>query len=203
MNTISPPPQITKRLSGPKRILGVVVGVTAGLGANVLLGYSVASFYTRNTNFVPFDTSSSDFTTSTFKSHNPSGNAPVCIDHAVKEIPYGKLPEKYWAKSSGGGAKISVDQGRLTTDFCRGVWSGVAYRVQRKYLERKYRALPGREAHLWDVKELEESEYKVGTAITDHFEVVEHTDEKVCFPNTTTTIITDPLRKELFVNFCA
>jgi hypothetical protein len=54
--------------------------------------------------------------------------------------------------------------------------------VQRRYLERKYRALPGREDHLWDVKQLEKSDYPVGTKITDHFEVVEHTPEKVPTP---------------------
>lgn len=176
MNTISPPPQI-KRLSAGKRALGVVVGIAGGLGANVVLGYSVASFYTRNTKFVPYDTSSPDLATALFKKHNPSSNPPVCIDQAVKEVPYGKLPQKYWTKSQDG--KISVDQARLSTDFCRGIWSGVAYRVQRKYLERKYRALPGREDHLWDVKQLEDSEYAIGTKITDHFEVVEHTPEKV------------------------
>lgn len=72
-----------------------------------------------------------------------------------------------------------VDKKLLVTDFCRGVWGGVAYRVQRRYLEKKYRQLEGRESHLWDVKDLEKSEYKVGTIITDHFEVMEHTDDKV------------------------
>lgn len=178
MNTISQPPQF-KRLSGPKRILGIVVGVAGGLGANVALGYSVSSFYTRSTKFVPYDTSSPDLTTATFAKHNPAKNPPGCIDHAIKEVPYGKLPQKYWIKGQDG--KIGVDQAQLTTDFCRGVWSGVAFRVQRRYLERKYRALPGREEHLWDVKQLEKSDYAVGTNITDHFEVVEHNNDKVRF----------------------
>jgi hypothetical protein len=178
MNTISPPPQV-KRLSGPKRILGILVGITGGLGANALLAYSVSSFYTRNTKFVPFDTSAPDLTTKTFRNHNPLNNPPACIDHAIKQIPYGKLPEKYWVKGSGG--RISVDQKALTTDFCRSIWSGVGFRVQRRILERKYRALEGREDHLWDVKDLEKSSYQVGTKIVDHFEVVEHTDDKVCF----------------------
>ncbi|KAH8637226.1 hypothetical protein AA0112_g258 [Alternaria arborescens] len=176
MNTISPPPQI-KRLSGPKRFFGILVGITGGLGANALLAYSVSSFYTRNTKFVPYDTSSPDLTTSVFRAHNPHGNPPVCIDHAIKEVPYGKLPEKYWVKGSGG--RISVDQPALATDFCRGIWSGVAFRVQRRFLERKYRAMEGRDKQLWDVKQLERDDYKVGTGIVDHFEVVEHTDEKV------------------------
>tara|TARA_R110002003_G_scaffold79_6_gene7057 strand:+ start:19844 stop:20401 length:558 start_codon:yes stop_codon:yes gene_type:complete len=179
MNTISPPPQI-RRISAGKRALGVFVGIAGGLGANALLGYSVLSFYTRGTQFVPYDTSASDFSTALFEKHNPSANPPVCIDHAIKSIPYAKLPEKYLRKASGGG--VGVDQAQLATDFCRGVWGGLAYRVQRRYLERKYRGLLGREGHLWDVKELERSGYEVGTKITDHFEVVEHTDEKVRFP---------------------
>ncbi|KAH3964690.1 hypothetical protein HBH98_189060 [Parastagonospora nodorum] len=171
MNTISPPPTF-KRISGPKRILGVVVGIAGGLGANAVLGYTFMSFYTRGTKFVPYDTNSPDHTTAVFRAHNPASNPPVCIDHAVKSIPYAKLPSKYLTQGS-------VDRAQLATDFCRGVWGGVAYRVQRRYLERKYRALEGREDSLWDVKELEKSEYPVGTKITDHFEVVEHDDSKV------------------------
>ena len=176
MNTISKPPTI-KRISGPKRFLGVLVGITGGLSANVLLAYSVSSFYTRNTKFVPYDASSPDLTTAVFRAHNPNGNPPGCIDHAIKQIPYGKLPEKYWVKGDGG--RISVDQPALTTDFCRGIWSGVAFRVQRRLLEKWYRNVEGRESHLWDVKELAKSEYGVGTKIVDHFEVVEHKDDKV------------------------
>jgi len=176
MNTISKPPTI-KRISGPKRFLGVLVGITGGLSANVLLAYSVSSFYTRNTKFVPYDASSPDLTTAVFRAHNPNGNPPGCIDHAVKQIPYGKLPEKYWVKGDGG--RISVDQPALTTDFCRGIWSGVAFRVQRRLLEKWYRNVEGRDSHLWDVKELAKSEYAVGTKIVDHFEVVEHKDDKV------------------------
>jgi hypothetical protein len=172
MNTISAPPQI-RRLAPAKRVLGVVVGIAGGLGANALLGYSAMSLYTRSTKFIPYDTSSPDHATAVFKAHNPSANPPVCIDHAIKSIPYAKLPEKYRLKDD------RVDQGLLATEFCRGIWGGLAFRVQRRYLDRKYRALPGREEHLWDVKELERSSYEVGTKITDHFEVVEHTNEKV------------------------
>lgn len=171
MNTISPPPEI-RRISAGKRVLGVVMGIAGGLGANALLGYGVMSFYTRSTKFVPYDTNSPDHSTPTFRAHNPASNPPGCIDHAVKEVPYAKLPAKYRMKDS-------VDQAQLATDFCRGVWGGVAYRVQRRYLERKYRNLPGREGQLWDVKDLEKSQYEVGTVITDHFEVVEHTKDKV------------------------
>jgi hypothetical protein len=175
MNTIGAPPTIRK-ISVPKRVLGVFAGIAGGLGANALLGYGVMSFYTRSTKFVPYDTNSPDHATPVFKAHNPAGNPPVCIDHAVKSVPYAKLPEKYRVAGKG------VDKAQLATDFCRGIWSGTAYRVQRRYLERKYRGLEGREGHLWDVKDLEKSDYKVGTIITDHFEVLEHTDDKVRIP---------------------
>ena len=172
MNTISAPPTI-RRISASKRAFATLAGIVGGLGANVVLGYSLTSIYTRNTKFVPYDTSSPDLATALFKAHNPSSNPPGCIDHAIKQIPYAKLPEKYKLKGD------KVDQASLATDFCRGVWGGTAFRVQRKYLARKYQALPGREDHLWSVKELEGSGYEVGTKIVDHFEVVEHTDEKV------------------------
>jgi hypothetical protein len=193
MNTISPPPQI-KRLSAGKRVLGVFAGIAGGLGANVLLGYGVMSFYTRNTKFVPYDTSHSDLATAVFKQHNPSSNPPVCIDHAIKQIPYAKLPEKYRLKGD------TVDQALLATDFCRGIWSGLGFRVQRRFLERKYRALPGREDHLWDVKALEKSGYEIGTKITDHFEVVEHTKEKVgaCVCAASKLVLIDCFHRSLY-----
>ncbi|KAL5402657.1 hypothetical protein PMIN03_010499 [Paraphaeosphaeria minitans] len=164
MNTIAPPPQL-KKLPPSKRFLGITLGLAGAGATNLVLGYAGFSFYARSTTFVPYDTTHDDLATPVFKKHNPLGNAPVCIDHAVKTIPLAKLKE--------------VDQSKLTTDFCRGVWSGLGYAYQRRYLEKKYRALENREDHLWDRRELAESDYAVGTKITDHFEVVEHTPEKV------------------------
>ncbi|KAJ4318189.1 hypothetical protein N0V94_004555 [Neodidymelliopsis sp. IMI 364377] len=173
MNTISPPPEF-KRISGTKRLFGVVLGLGGAAAANALLGYSVFSFYTRNTTFVPYDISSPDLLTPVATKHNPLKNKPVCIDHAIKTLPLQKFRERYGLNE---GADVPVE--RLTTDFCRGIWSGIGFRVQRRYLERKYRALEGREDHLWDVKQLEKSEYPVGQNIVDHFEVVEHSPNKV------------------------
>jgi hypothetical protein len=173
MNTISPPPQF-KRISVARRAFGVVLGLAGAASANALLGYSVFSFYTRQTQFVPYDTTSTDLLKPVAKAHNPNNNPPGCIDHAIKTIPLATLRARYGLRDD-----EDVPVQRLTTDFCRGIWSGIGFRVQRKFLERKYRALPGREDHLWDVKQLEQSEYPVGTKITDHFEVVEHTPERV------------------------
>jgi hypothetical protein len=166
MNTIAPPPaQEYKRLPPRHRALGVFLGLVGGGIANLAIGYSAFSFWTRETTFIPYSTSSPDFQTDVFKRHNPSSNPPVCIDHAVRTVPFARLK--------------TTDRGRLTTEFCRSVWGGMGYAYQRRYLERKYRSLPGREGDLWERQELVRSEYPVGTRITDHFEVVERGDDKV------------------------
>lgn len=51
------------------------------------------------------------------------------------------------------------------------------YAIQRRYLERKYRA--NTPDHLWDQSDLATADYHVGTLITDHFEVISHTPESV------------------------
>jgi hypothetical protein len=166
MNTIAPPPpQEFKRLSGRHRALGLFLGIVGGGIANVSLGYTIFNFWTKDTKFVPYDATAPDFQTETFKKHNPASNPPVCIDHAMRTVPLSQLKTR--------------EQAKLTTDFCRGLWSGMGYAYQRRYLEKKYRTLKGREDHLWDRAQLVQSDYPVGTKITDHFEVVEHSPEKV------------------------
>jgi len=169
MNTIAPPPPLKQinRLPPGKRAFGIFLGFLGGGIANVAIGYTGFQIYTRKTTFVPYDPSTPDLQTEVARKHNPSSNPPVCIDHAVRTVPLSQLKSR--------------DQAQLTTDFCRGVWSGLGYAYQRRYLERKYRALPGREDHLWDREELAKSGYEVGTKITDHFEVLQHDNEKVSY----------------------
>ncbi|KAF2713811.1 hypothetical protein K504DRAFT_473039 [Pleomassaria siparia CBS 279.74] len=164
MNTIAPAPKIRKLPPG-KRVVGVLIGLLGGAALNASLGYSTFTFYARKTTFVPYDTTSPDLQTPLFKKHNPHGNPPGCIDHAVRTVPLSKLK--------------TIDQAELTRDFCRGVWGGIGYAYQRRFLEKKYKALPGREDHLWSREELGNAEYEKGTKITDHFEVVEKTPEKI------------------------
>lgn len=52
------------------------------------------------------------------------------------------------------------------------------YAFQRAYLERKYRG-PLTSHQLWTKDELLSSSYPVGTQITDHFEVIEHTPNSI------------------------
>ena len=121
--------------------------------------------YTRKTYFVPFDTSSPDFQSAVSRKYNPQLNPPALIDHAVRTVPLSQLK--------------STDQETLTRDFCRGIWSGPGFEIQRRYLERKWRALDGRNDMLWEKKDLSNSDYTLGTHIADHFEVIERTPEKV------------------------
>ena len=99
------------------------------------------------------------------KQRNPANNPPACIDHAVRRVPLDRLKTN--------------DLETLTRDFCAGVWGGPGFAYQRRYLEKKYRALEGRGDHLWNKADLEESAYPAGTRIVDHFEVVERAPGKV------------------------
>jgi len=54
--------------------------------------------------------------------------------------------------------------------------SGYAY--QRRFLEKKYRG-PATASHLWDRPELKDATYPVGTKITDHFEILGHTEDSI------------------------
>src|SRR6266576_4833041 len=100
--------------------------------------------YTKDTHFVPF-TTSPDFNSPVARKLNPSNNPTVCIDHAVRTAPPSK-PK-------------TTDQESLTREFCRGIWSGPGFAALRIYLARKYRALEGREDHLWEKQELASSDY--------------------------------------------
>jgi len=62
-----------------------------------------------------------------------------------------------------------------------GDWGGlmcVGYEIQRRMLERKY-AGPETAGQLWQPEELATADYSVGTQVTDHFEVVEKTPERI------------------------
>src|ERR1700761_5022170 len=93
-------------------------------------------WYTRATQFVPFTTASSDFTSAIAQELNPNRNLPVCIDHAVRSVPLAKLS--------------TTNEEALTRQFCQGIWAGPGFIIQRLYLQRKYRVLEGRGDHLWD-----------------------------------------------------
>jgi hypothetical protein len=56
----------------------------------------------------------------------------------------------------------------------------LGYAIQRAYLARKYHGV-NTANQLWTPRELRSSTYDVGTEITDHFEVLEKTPDRIVF----------------------
>lgn len=129
-----------------------------------LLGTSSAAAYlaARNPVISPLAANDPIWASKVFKKHNPSRN-PATQDVCIKRIPFSKIrPE------------LLQNDGPLALEFCRGVWSGWGFAVQRRYLDFKWRG-PETSQHLWTNEQLADSTYEKGTAITDHFEVVDKT----------------------------
>ncbi|QIW96902.1 hypothetical protein AMS68_002420 [Peltaster fructicola] len=97
---------------------------------------------------------------------NPN-NSPATHDVCLRKVPLRDIKPELLEK-----------EGKLVEAFCAGVWSGVGYAYQRRYLEKKYRG-PETASQLWERKELQQSTYNIGTQITDHFEVVSKSSESI------------------------
>ncbi|KAJ5223974.1 hypothetical protein N7468_008516 [Penicillium chermesinum] len=108
---------------------------------------------TRNDEFVPMAATDPIFQSPFYKKFNPNNN-PTTHDLCVRRIPLDKIRPELLEK-----------KGKLATS------------PQRAFLERKYRAETPDQ--LWDRKDLLKNEYNVGTLITDHFEVLEKTDDLI------------------------
>lgn len=118
--------------------------------------------WTRKSKIVDVPPTDYLFNHTLYARYNPS-NSPVTQDCCVRRVPMSQIRADLLE---------GRDDGRLVEAFCAGVWSGLGYAYQRRYLEKKYRSRPYTASHLWDREELRASKYDVGTKITDHFEVV-------------------------------
>jgi hypothetical protein len=143
-------------------LLGRITGVAVASTASPALGWI---WYTRATQVVPLPLNATGISDAIAQKYNPYTNIPILSDVAIRTVPLDQLK--------------TTDQETLTRQFCQGIWAGPGFSFQRRYLERKYRALKGREDHLWEKKDLTTSPYEVGTKMVDHFEVVERTPERV------------------------
>ncbi|KAB8238224.1 uncharacterized protein BDW43DRAFT_154296 [Aspergillus alliaceus] len=124
-------------------------------------------FYTtRNAVFVPMTPADPIFQSAAYRKQNPSQN-PTTHDLCVRKVPLSEINPSLLEK-----------KGKLAEAFCAGVWSGWGYAFQRAYLARKYQGSETA-SHLWERSELKASTYDVGTLITDHFEVIEKTPERI------------------------
>ncbi|KAL1888452.1 hypothetical protein Sste5346_009569 [Sporothrix stenoceras] len=133
-----------------------------------LLGTSTAAAYlaARNPVISPLAAADPVWSSSVYKKQNPARN-PATQDICIKRVPISKIKPELLKKD-----------GDLALEFCRGLWGGWGYTIQRKYLEYKYRG-PETASQLWDPEELQTSNYDKGTQITDHFEVLEKTPTSI------------------------
>ncbi|KAK4192321.1 copper amine oxidase [Podospora australis] len=92
-----------------------------------------------------------------YNRHYNSSTQDVCL----KRIPLSRIKPELLQR-----------EGDLALEFCRGVWGGLGYRIQRWYLARKYQD-SATASQLWSIDQLSKSRYEPGTIVTDHFEVVE------------------------------
>ncbi|KAJ5589715.1 hypothetical protein N7450_003687 [Penicillium hetheringtonii] len=129
---------------------------------------SIGVFFgaTRNDVFQPMDSSDPIFQSPFFQKYNPNRN-PTLHDVCVRRIELSKIEPSLLEK-----------KGKLVEAFCAGVWGGMGYMAQRAYFANKYQG-PETAHHLWERKDLLANSYEVGTLITDHFEVLEKTDESI------------------------
>lgn len=155
-------------------------GGVATLGAHFI--------WTRNSHVEPLPRTDYLFSSPSFKKYNPDQNA-VLSDVCIRKVPLSQIDPKLLEK-----------KGKLAEAFCAGVWGGlgkslstmfsllfieltfltndIGYAFQRRYLAKKYRG-PSTAHQLWSTHDLLSSTYEVGTEITDHFQVVEKTENRI------------------------
>ncbi|KAK4098737.1 hypothetical protein N658DRAFT_431423 [Parathielavia hyrcaniae] len=146
---------------GIARKLTLCTGVLTGLGSGVL-GYLGAT----TTIASPLREDDTLWRSKSYAAYNPHGN-PSTQDICIKRVPLSKIKPELLER-----------EGDLALEFCRGVWGGLGYRVQRAYLSRQYQG-PATAAQLWTVDQLSRSTYEPGTQLTDHFEVVDKTPSEI------------------------
>ena len=146
-------------------LLGKALGAT-GWGSLAAVGGWVA--LTHKSTIKPLEAGDYIYKHALYAQYNPN-NAPVTQDICVRPVPLSKIKPELLEGAS---------NGKLAEAFCAGVWGGLGYAYQRRYLEKKYRG-PETADQLWERRELQESKYEVGTKITDHFQVVAKTPSSI------------------------
>ncbi|KAI5287239.1 hypothetical protein KEM54_006129 [Ascosphaera aggregata] len=121
----------------------------------------------KDTKFVPMSREDDYLWNSTYyKKFNPKDNATT-HDLCIRRVPLENLDKN-----------LLKDEAKLTEQFCASVWGGLGYAFQRYYLAQRYQN-PVTSHQLWETSALRTSPYKVGTQITDHFEVVEKSPTRI------------------------
>ncbi|KIY69769.1 hypothetical protein CYLTODRAFT_420336 [Cylindrobasidium torrendii FP15055 ss-10] len=131
-------------------------------------GVGAFFFLTRKSTFVPLDPASHPlFRIAQIQKFNPEKN-PMFYDDCVRKVPLQDIRPELLDKD-----------GELVKAFCAGVWGGPGYAIQRAYMRKQYHNAETASTQLWTAEECKTSSYAIGTQITDHFEVVEHTPASI------------------------
>lgn len=138
----------------------------AVLGWSSLAGAVTFVALTRRCKISPVSDDDYIYSNTIYARLNPN-NSPVTQDICSRKVPLSNIQPALLER-----------EGKLVEAFCAGIWSGVGYSAQRRYLEEKYRG-PNTANQLWDKEQLRSSTYDVGTSITDHFQVVSKTPESI------------------------
>ncbi|KFZ04233.1 hypothetical protein V501_09218 [Pseudogymnoascus sp. VKM F-4519 (FW-2642)] len=137
---------------------------TAILGTTGVTG--LAFFTTRKSIIVPVPATDPIYSSSAYLAQNPNNN-PVTQDIVIRRLPLSSIRPELLEK-----------EGALVEAVTAGVFGGLAYEFQRRYLERKYRN-PSTKTDLWTRSAINSSDFAKGTIITDHFEVVDRSPTQV------------------------
>lgn len=164
-----------------KRFFQVTAGGAVATGASY-------AWYTRGIKFLPVDvsgaTANPDLSRPAFLRTNPFGNKPGIADHSVCVKKIRELRpdlQKAIAESvdNEAAAKVLVDA------YAQGVWGGLAFAYQRRYLEKKWRPLGGaRDKMIWSREQLQKDAYALGRQLVDHFEVIDRSNSEVRWSET-------------------
>ena len=145
-----------------------IAGWTVLGSASLVTGSYLLS--TRKTHIVSLPQTHSD-PSPYFNVLNPGH--PVTADVATRYVELDKFPIDLQDHVRNG------DGSELTRRFCAMVFSGRVFDTQRRYLFDKYAHLKGREDQLWTARDLSTSEYKRGTRMVDHFEVLQRSPQEI------------------------
>ncbi|KIM94120.1 hypothetical protein OIDMADRAFT_136393 [Oidiodendron maius Zn] len=132
-------------------------------------GAAIGTFFvsTRHATMEQLPITDPLFRSSFYHRYNPHSN-PTIRDNCTRCVPLSKVKV------------LLLEEGRLVEAFSAGFWSGPGYWIQRLLLSHKYECAAT--AHqLWSRHELRQSNYDVGIQVTNHFEVLEKTQEHIIF----------------------
>ncbi|KAF1996294.1 hypothetical protein P154DRAFT_609175 [Amniculicola lignicola CBS 123094] len=144
-------------------------GGYAAMGS--VAGITCWKFWSRKSYFEEFTPATDKlFCHPLLKTINPH-NSPSIHDSCVRKVPFSQVQPEVLGDHRKGGSK-------LITTYCQGIWGGYGFAIQRR-LENLKTKNKDSKGDLWTAEQLLGSEYNVGEVITDHFTIIEKTNDTI------------------------